>query len=43
MQGNGGRQKEGRPRRRCEDNITKDFRGIGCSDIEWTGLVWNRD
>jgi hypothetical protein len=33
----------GRPRRRWEDNIEMDLRGIGFGDVDWIHLVQNRD
>jgi hypothetical protein len=33
----------GRPRRRWEDNIKMDLRGIGWGGIGWIGLAQGRD
>ena len=32
----------GRPRRRWDDNIKTDFRGIGCEGVDWTYLAQKR-
>jgi hypothetical protein len=29
--------------RRWENNIKRDRKGIGCSDVDWIGLVQDRD
>jgi hypothetical protein len=34
---------EGRPRRRCVDNIKMNLREIGWGDMDWVDLVQDRD
>jgi hypothetical protein len=34
---------QNRPRRRCEDNIKMDLRGIGFGDVDWINLAQDRD
>jgi hypothetical protein len=38
-----GRRPLGRPRRRWEDNIKLDLRGIGCGDVDGIYLAQDRD
>jgi hypothetical protein len=38
-----GRRPLGRPRRRWEDNIKMDLRGIGFRDADWIDWAQNRD
>ena len=38
-----GKRPLGRPRRRWENNIKMDLRGVGCGDIDWIELAQNRD
>jgi hypothetical protein len=38
-----GRRPLGRPRRRWEDNIKKDFREVGCGGADWVDLAQDRD
>jgi hypothetical protein len=33
----------GRSRRRWEDNIKMDLKGIGLGGMDWIHLAWNRD
>jgi hypothetical protein len=37
-----GKRPLGRPRRRWEDNIKLDLRGIGWDGMVWIGLIWLR-
>jgi hypothetical protein len=39
----GRRRPLGRPRRRWEDNIKMDLRGIGFGDVDWIHLAQNGD
>ena len=32
-----------RPRRRWEDNIKINLKGIGYKDLDWVSLTWNRE
>jgi hypothetical protein len=38
-----GRRPLGRPRRRCVDNIRMDLGEVGCDDVDWIGLVKDRN
>jgi hypothetical protein len=38
-----GKRPLGRPRRRWEDNIKKDFQEVGCGGMDWIELVEDRD
>jgi hypothetical protein len=38
-----GRRPLGRPRRRWLDNISMDLVEVGCGDVDWIGLVQDRD
>jgi hypothetical protein len=38
-----GRRLLGRPRRRWEDNIRMDLRGVGCGRVDWMELAQDRD
>jgi hypothetical protein len=38
-----GRRSLGRPRRRWMDNIRMDLVEVGCGDVDWIGLVQDRD
>jgi hypothetical protein len=38
-----GKRKLGRPRRRWVDNIRMDLREVGWGDVDWTGLVQDRN
>jgi hypothetical protein len=38
-----GRRPLGRPRRRWLDNIRMDLVEVGSGDVDWIGLVQNRD
>ena len=38
-----GKRQLGRPRRRCEDNITMDLQEVGCGGTDWIGLAQDRD
>jgi len=38
-----GKRLLGRPRRRWEDNIKKDFQEVGCGVMDWIELAHDRD
>jgi hypothetical protein len=38
-----GKRPLGRQRRRSEDKIKIDHRGIGWGDMDWIDLAWDRD
>ena len=38
-----GKRPLGRPRRRWEDNIKMDLRGVGCDPRDWIARAENRD
>jgi hypothetical protein len=38
-----GKRPLGRPRRRWEYNIRMDLQEVGCGDMNWIGLVQDRD
>ena len=38
-----GKRPIGRPRCRWEDNIKMDFQEVGCGDMDWIGVVQDRD
>jgi hypothetical protein len=38
-----GKRPLGRPRRRWEDNMKKDFQEVECGCIDWIELAQNRD
>jgi hypothetical protein len=38
-----GRRPQGRPRRRCADNIKIDFSETGWGGVDWNGLAQDRD
>ena len=38
-----GKRSSGRPRCRCQDNITLDLREVGCDPRDWKGLAEDRD
>ena len=38
-----GKRPRGRPRRRWEDNIKMDLRGVGCDPGQWIDLADYRD
>jgi hypothetical protein len=38
-----GRRPLGRPGRRWADNIRMDLQEVGCGDMDWIGLVQDRD
>jgi len=38
-----GKRPLGRPRRRWENNIKMDLRGVGCRDMDWIELAPERD
>ena len=38
-----GRRPQGRPRRRCVDNIRMNLQEVGCGYMDWIGLVQDRD
>jgi hypothetical protein len=38
-----GKRPPGRPRRRCVDNIRMDLVEVGWGDVDWIGLVQDRD
>jgi hypothetical protein len=38
-----GKRPQGRPRRRCVDNIKMDLREIGWGDMDWNDLAQDRD
>ena len=38
-----GKRPLGRPRRRWEENIKMDLRGVGCDPGEWIDLAEDRD
>jgi len=38
-----GERPQGRPRRRWEDNIKMDLKGIGCEGMDSIGLALDRD
>jgi len=39
----GGKRPLGRPRRRCEDNITMDLRWVGWEDMDWIHMAEDSD
>ena len=38
-----GKRPLGRPRCRWEDNIKIDLQEVGCVDMEWIDLAWDRE
>ena len=38
-----GKRPLGRPRRRWEDNIKMDLKGVECGGIDWIDLAQNKD
>jgi hypothetical protein len=38
-----GKRPFGRPRHRCDDNITMDFQEVGWRDMDWIDMAQNRD
>jgi hypothetical protein len=38
-----GKQPLGRPRRRWENDITKDLQKVGCGGMDWIELAQDRD
>jgi len=38
-----GRRPVGKPRRRWEDNIKMELRGVGCGCVDWMELAQDRD
>jgi hypothetical protein len=38
-----GKRPLGRPRRRCEDNVTMDLQEVECGCEKWIGLAQDRD
>jgi hypothetical protein len=38
-----GKRPLGRPRRRCVDNIRMDLGEVGWGDVDWIGLVKDRN
>jgi 3-oxoacyl-ACP reductase-like protein len=38
-----GKRPLGRPRCRWEDNIKVDLQEVGCGDMDWFGLIQDRD
>jgi len=38
-----GKRPLGRPRHRCEDNITMDLQEVGCRGMDWIELAQDRD
>jgi hypothetical protein len=38
-----GKRPLGKPRRRWEDGIRMDLRGIGCGSVDWIRLAQDRD
>jgi hypothetical protein len=38
-----GKKPLGRPRHRWEDNIKMDLQEVGCEDMDWIDLAWDRD
>jgi hypothetical protein len=38
-----GKKPLGRPRRRWEDNLTMDFKEVGCGFMDWIELAQDRD
>jgi hypothetical protein len=38
-----GKRPLGRPRHRCVDNIRMDLVEVGWGDVDWIGLVQDRD
>ena len=38
-----GKRLQGRPRRRCVDNIRMDLQEVGCGYVNWIGLAQDRD
>jgi hypothetical protein len=38
-----GKRTLGRPRRRWVDNIRMDLGEVGCGDVDWIGLVKDRN
>ena len=39
----GGKRPLGRPKRRWEDNIKRDFQEVGCGGMDWIDLAQDRD
>jgi hypothetical protein len=38
-----GKRPLGRPKRRWEDTIRMELQQVGCGDLDWIELVWDRD
>ena len=38
-----GKRPLGRPRRRWEDNIKMDLKGMGCGGMDWIKMAQDRD
>jgi hypothetical protein len=38
-----GKRPLGRPRRKCVNNIRMDLGEVGCCDVDWIGLVQDRN
>ena len=38
-----GKRPLGRPRYKWEDNIKTNLQAVGCGDIDWINVAWERD